>query len=252
MPNAKTNAGCKPAMPGRTTIKIPRKPTRMATRRRQPIHSPRNGPARSATTNGARKTTVTVWSSLRCSSARKLKTVVIAIRTERTISSFSLRVPSSAERGRALNSVNISRNCPANRIQAIWTMGSEERVARYLAEVSRPEKSTSATNIRPIAFIRSRASRSACSNAVGLSCGALVPAARASSFGKSSLMARSHSVPKPACRGVISCAVVGVGDMALSFFRLGLRSFEHPRARRSSALHWARAIHYGLALWPGR
>ena len=52
---------------------MPPKPTRMATARRQPIHSPSIGPASSATVSGVRKPTVVVWSSLQMLEREKIE-----------------------------------------------------------------------------------------------------------------------------------------------------------------------------------
>ena len=138
-------------------MSTPMKPVKIATMRRQPTHSPRNGPASSATMSGAMNTTEMVWSRRRWRRARKLPAVVDTMRNERSNSSLSLRVRRKAETGSTLSIDSMIRNWPRKRDHTICTTGRCACVTRYFAEVSRAEKKATARHMRPMAFRRSAA-----------------------------------------------------------------------------------------------
>ncbi len=167
------------ASPGAPTIRMPRKPTRIAAKRRQPTHSPSRGPASSATISGAEE-----HHRHRLIEAQVLQGQEVA-RRRRDHQQRAQKLPAELARAKERRTaaarsaiVSISRNCPAKRTQTICTIGKSARVARYLAELSRPENSTSAMHMSPTALRRSpgrrrlvpAAQRGVCRPAAGRRC----------------------------------------------------------------------------------
>lgn len=94
--------------PGRTTRRMPAKPTMMASHRSSPTRSPRSGPAKSATKKGMENMMDTVWSNCRNWRAVKLSAVVENSSAERTICSTGRVVRISPGTVQGLNTTSES------------------------------------------------------------------------------------------------------------------------------------------------